>query len=59
MKKYIKLSEYAKNHAIVYKTAWNRFKEGKIPDAIKDVKGNILVEIKEEIENNFNKFSRR
>lgn len=31
--KSIKLSEYAKMKSIVYKTAWNRFIEGKIPNA--------------------------
>ena len=45
MKKYIKLSEYAKLNSIVYKTAWNRFKAGKIPNAIKDEFGNVKVEI--------------
>ena len=26
----IKLSEYAKRHGVTYRTAWNKFKEGKI-----------------------------
>ena len=53
MKKYIKLSEYAKLNSIVYKTAWNRFKAGKIPNAIKDEFGNVKIEVNqyEEIEN--------
>jgi len=49
--KYIKLSEYAKQHSIVYKTAWNRFKAGKIPNAFKDELGNVLIEIKPDIQN--------
>lgn len=44
-KKYIKLSEYAQQHSIVYKTAWNRFKAGKIPNAFKDELGNVLIEV--------------
>lgn len=53
--KTIKLSEYAKQHSIVYKTAWNRYKRGKIPNAFED-NGSILIEIKEEESNkNFNK----
>jgi len=38
-----KLSEYAKDMGVVYRTAWNRFKEGKIKGAIQDGNGNILV----------------
>lgn len=44
-KKYIKLSEYAQQHSIVYKTAWNRFNAGKIPNAFKDELGNVLIEV--------------
>lgn len=29
----MKLSEYAKKHNIQYRSAWNRFKAGKIPNA--------------------------
>lgn len=32
----MKLSDYAKERGITYRTAWNRFKTGKIPAAIKD-----------------------
>jgi hypothetical protein len=46
--KTIKLSEYAKNHSICYRTAWNRFKKNQIPNAFNDGKS-ILVEIKEEL----------
>lgn len=41
----IKLSEYAKRHGVTYRTVWNKFKEGKIPNAYKDEFGNILVKI--------------
>lgn len=44
--KYIKLSEYAKNRSITYRTAWTHFKESKIKGAFKDTNGNILVPIK-------------
>ena len=32
--KFIKLSDYASLHNITYRTAWNRFKAGKLPGAI-------------------------
>lgn len=43
--KYIKLSEYASNKSITYRTAWSHFKNGKIEGAYKDETGNILVPI--------------
>jgi putative resolvase len=43
MQRYIKLSEYAKNNCITYKTAWSRFMEGRLNGAFKDEFGNILV----------------
>jgi hypothetical protein len=43
MTKYIKLSEYAKNKSITYKTAWNHFQSGKLKNAVKDEFGNIYV----------------
>ena len=45
MKKYIQLRDYAKNHSVTYRTAWNRFNTGKIPNSFKDENNNILVEI--------------
>lgn len=45
MEKTIKLSEYAKNHSVTYKTAWNRFKAGKIPNAFKDETGSVLIKV--------------
>ena len=46
--KSIKLSEYAKMKSIVYKTAWNRFIEGKIPNAYMDESKHIYVNIDDE-----------
>ncbi|QTA83619.1 Resolvase N-terminal domain-containing protein [Desulfonema limicola] len=37
------LSEYAKEHGIKYRAAWNRYKAGKIPDAYQDEFGKILI----------------
>lgn len=37
------LKQYAKEHGIRYRAAWNRFKAGKIPDAYKDEFGRILM----------------
>lgn len=45
MKKYIQLLDYAKNHSVTYRTAWNRFNAGKIPNSFKDVNNNILIEV--------------
>ncbi len=39
----MKLSEYAKQHDITYRTAWNRFKKGRIPGAFQDDTGHIIV----------------
>lgn len=41
------LKEYAIDHGIKYRAAWNRYKAGKIPSAFKDEFGKIL--IKEDI----------
>ena len=43
--KYIKLSEYARLKDVTYKTAWNRFIEGKLPNAFKDESGHIYVSL--------------
>jgi predicted site-specific integrase-resolvase len=45
--KYIKLSDYAKNKSIVYRTAWNRFKRGELIGAYSDESGHIYVPIEE------------
>lgn len=39
----MKLSEYARLHDIQYRSAWNRFKAGRIPGAYKDEMGTIIV----------------
>lgn len=41
--KYIKLSEYAKNNAVTYRTAWNRYRAGKLKNCIIDETNHILV----------------
>ncbi len=45
VQRYKKLSGYAKENGVVYRTAWNRFKEGKIKGAFQDGSGNILVPV--------------
>ncbi len=45
MKKYIKLYDYAKSHSVTYRTAWNRFNAGKIPNSFKNTDGHILIEV--------------
>jgi len=45
MKKYMKLCDYAKKYSVTYRTAWNRFNAGKIPNSFKDKDGHILIEI--------------
>ena len=45
MKRYIQLRDYAKNHSVTYRTAWNRFHAGKIPNSFKDENNNILIEV--------------
>jgi len=37
------LKDYAKDHGIKYRAAWNRFKNGQIPSAFKDEFGKILI----------------
>lgn len=43
MQHYIKLSEYAKNKSITYRTAWSHFKKGIIKGAYQDELGNVLI----------------
>jgi predicted site-specific integrase-resolvase len=45
MEKFIKLSTYAKSHSVTYRTAWNRFNAGKIPNAFKSNDGTILIKV--------------
>lgn len=45
----MKLSEYAIKNSISYQTAWNHFKEGKIPGARQLATGTIIIaELSEE-----------
>lgn len=37
------LKDYAKQHGIKYRAAWNRYKRGQIPEAFKDEFGKILI----------------
>lgn len=37
------LKEYSEKHGVTYRTAWNRFKAGKIPNAIMDNTGHIFL----------------
>lgn len=39
----MKLSEYAKEHSVTYRTAWNRYKAGKIKNAIMDETGHVYI----------------
>lgn len=52
MNKYIKLSKYAENKSIHYRTAWNHFKSGKLKNCIQDEFGNILVKDENVIQGN-------
>ena len=47
----MKLSDYAKKYGITYKTAWNRFKAGKIKGAYKDETEKIIKCLKQELQN--------
>lgn len=40
---YMKLSEYAKKHGLTYRTAFNHFTNGKIPNAYQLESGTIVV----------------
>jgi len=48
--KHIKLSEYARNCCVTYKTTWKRFNDGLIKNAFKNEFGDILVDITPNIE---------
>ena len=37
------LKQYAEHHKITYQAAWNRYKAGKIPEAVCDEGGKILI----------------
>jgi len=40
----LKLSEYAKKNSITYQTAWNHFKQGKIPNARQLASGTVVID---------------
>lgn len=50
MKERIKLARWAKQQGICYQTAFNWFKQGKIPDAVQINTGSIFVEVSNETE---------
>lgn len=50
--KEIKLSDYARLKSVSYRTAWNRFIHGKLPNAYKDEFGHVYVKLDESLENN-------
>lgn len=41
----MKLSDYAREHGIQYRTAWNRYKKGKIPGAFLDNTGHVVIPV--------------
>ncbi len=45
--KIIKLSDYAKLKSVTYRTVWNRFVEGRLPNAYKDETGHVYVRLDE------------
>jgi predicted site-specific integrase-resolvase len=47
--KYKKLSEYAKENSVTYRTAWNRFKSNKIKGAFLDNTSHVLIPLFPEI----------
>ena len=49
---HVKLSQYAKIKGITSRSAWNHFKEGKIPGAHKDETGHIIVPEKKDLDLN-------
>jgi len=44
---YYKLSDYAKKFNVTYRTAWNRYKAGKIPNTFIDETGHVCIDVKE------------
>lgn len=43
MQRYKKLSEYARENSVTYRTAWNRFKSGKLKGAFFDETGHVVI----------------
>ena len=44
---YYKLSDYAKKFNITYRTAWNRYKAGKINNCYIDKTGHVCIKVEE------------
>ena len=51
---YKKLSEYAKENSVTYKTAWNRFNAGKIKNAFLDETNHVKIPLFPEVNNQTN-----
>jgi len=49
---YFKLSDYAKKFNVTYRTAWNRYKKGKIDGAFIDDSGHVLIPVLKVEKNN-------
>lgn len=47
----IKLSEYAKMKSVTYRTAWNRFIQGKLPNAYKDEHNRVYIRCEDNNDN--------
>ena len=43
----IKLSDYAKMKSVTYRTVWNRFKQGKLPNAYMDETNHVYVSLED------------
>ncbi len=50
----IKLSQYAKEHGIGYRAAWNRFHDGKIPNSSISSTGTIEIELIKKLKSEYN-----
>jgi predicted site-specific integrase-resolvase len=55
MQIYKKLSEYAKENSVTYRTAWNRFNKGKIKGAFMDDTGHVLIPLFPELKKEDNR----
>lgn len=55
---YYKLSDYAKKFNVTYRTAWNRYKKGKIKGCFVDETGHVCIDVPEITGNNVAIYSR-
>jgi predicted site-specific integrase-resolvase len=51
---YKKLSDYARENSVTYRTAWNRFNAGKIKGAFMDDTGHVVIPLFPELNKNIN-----